>query len=83
MSAPAASGVSRRALFQLRLDVPAYAVAPDRCLARSFCNTCIERCPVPGAIVLDAGFPRIASACTSCGLCAAVCPAPGGAILAP
>jgi ferredoxin len=79
----AVAGVSRRALFRLRLDVPAFVVDADRCLARSFCSTCLERCPVPGAIEMQAGFPRITGACTSCGECARVCPAPGGAILAP
>lgn len=55
-----------------------------RCLAyRSlFCSTCVERCPVEGAIVVKQGIPRIvASACTGCGECRQVCPAPENAVL--
>lgn len=55
-----------------------------RCLAyRSlFCSTCVERCPVEGAIVVEQGIPRIvASACTGCGECHQVCPAPENAVL--
>ncbi len=49
------------------------------CLAHagSFCSTCAERCPVPGAIVLDAGRPRVQEElCDGCGVCVGVCPAP-------
>ncbi len=49
------------------------------CLAhqRSFCSVCSERCPVPSAIVVTAGRPRIDPAgCTGCGQCIPVCPAP-------
>jgi len=55
-----------------------------RCLAyRSlFCSTCVERCPVEGAIVVEQGIPQIvASVCTGCGDCHAVCPAPENAVL--
>lgn len=54
------------------------------CLAyqRSFCSTCSERCPVPNAIVVENGIPRVnASACTGCGVCHDVCPAPRNAVL--
>lgn len=54
------------------------------CLAHtgSFCTVCSERCPVPSAIEVSAGKPRInGSACTGCGVCASVCPAPTNAIV--
>ena len=49
------------------------------CLAwqGSFCTTCVERCPIEGAIALDAGRPRVvAERCDGCGTCVRVCPAP-------
>lgn len=49
------------------------------CLAwqGSFCSTCVERCPIPGAIVMEAGRPRVvAERCDGCGTCVRVCPAP-------
>jgi Pyruvate/2-oxoacid:ferredoxin oxidoreductase delta subunit len=49
------------------------------CLAwqGSFCTTCVERCPVEGALVLEAGRPRVvAERCDGCGTCVRVCPAP-------
>lgn len=58
-------------------------IDPTACLAHqgSFCTTCSERCPVPGALLLDAGRPRIdASVCTGCGVCLHHCPAPQNAI---
>ena len=54
------------------------------CLAwqGSFCTVCSEQCPVPNAIVLEGGKPRIVeSVCTGCGVCQYVCPAPENAIL--
>lgn len=54
------------------------------CLAHtgSFCSVCSERCPVPGAIEVKAGKPRIREdLCTGCGVCAGVCPAPTNAIV--
>ncbi len=46
------------------------------------CVSCVERCPVPGAIDLIAGKPLINPvACVGCGVCAQVCPAPRPAIL--
>jgi Pyruvate/2-oxoacid:ferredoxin oxidoreductase delta subunit len=48
----------------------------------SFCSTCIERCPEPGAIVAEGRrVVVVPDRCTGCGLCADVCPAPGNAIL--
>lgn len=47
-----------------------------------FCATCVERCPVPGALKVEGRRVFvIASACTGCGVCVPLCPAPGGAIL--
>ncbi len=54
------------------------------CLAHtgSFCTVCSERCPVPEAIEVVAGKPRIREGtCTGCGVCAGVCPAPTNAIV--
>jgi Pyruvate/2-oxoacid:ferredoxin oxidoreductase delta subunit len=54
------------------------------CLAYqgSFCSVCYERCPVPHAIQLNEGVPRIVlEICTGCGVCHDVCPAPENAIL--
>jgi ferredoxin len=53
-------------------------VLPHRCIAtRSFCSVCSERCPAPGAIVVERGRPRIEPArCDGCGECIAACPAP-------
>jgi ferredoxin-type protein NapG len=48
----------------------------------SVCTVCSEQCPVPGAIELTAGRPRIVEdVCTGCGVCQFVCPAPHNAIL--
>ena len=47
----------------------------------SFCTVCSERCPVPGAITLEQGRPRVAeSVCTGCGVCHGVCTAPVNAV---
>lgn len=54
------------------------------CLAHtgSFCTVCSERCPVPNAIEVTAGKPRIReNVCTGCGVCASVCPAPSNAVV--
>lgn len=54
-------------------------VRAHTCLALtgSFCSTCSERCPVPGAIVVEAGRPRVdEDVCTGCGVCVGLCPAP-------
>ncbi len=53
------------------------------CLAlTSFCATCYERCPIPGAIERNQGMPMVMpSICTGCGICQQVCPAPVNAVL--
>jgi len=71
----------------LRADLPtaigtALIVQGD-CLAHrgSFCSTCIERCPVPGAIATTHGRPSVvADLCNGCGICQFMCPAPINAI---
>jgi len=68
--------LSRRALLLGRPLTGAFRIDPTRCLP--FCTVCAERCPVPGAIVLETGRPRIIPwRCTACGDCERVCPAPG------
>ncbi|MBN1205953.1 MAG: 4Fe-4S binding protein [Myxococcaceae bacterium] len=80
---PPASAFSLEAFYAARRSVPALgavvSVRPQLCLAwqGSFCSTCAERCPVEGAIALDAGRPRVvAERCNGCGVCVRVCPAP-------
>lgn len=54
------------------------------CLAHqgTTCSSCIERCPVEGAIQLTGGRPQVsAERCTGCGICHHVCPAPRNAVL--
>jgi ferredoxin-type protein NapG len=55
------------------------------CLAYmgTLCTVCSERCPVEGAIAVDAvGKPTVnAETCTGCGVCQHVCPAPYNAVL--
>lgn len=58
-------------------------IDPQICLAYqgTGCTVCAERCPVPGAIVMDAARPRIdQETCTGCGACQHVCPAPQNAV---
>ncbi|GAB4194501.1 MAG: hypothetical protein Kow00105_08720 [Phycisphaeraceae bacterium] len=66
-------------------DEPKTAVIQGRhCLAyRSLmCSTCFERCPEPGAIVIEQGIPQVVpDKCTGCGECRDVCPSPTNAIL--
>jgi ferredoxin-type protein NapG len=59
-------------------------IAPSACIAYRgvLCTSCVDRCPVPGAMELVHGRPRIlADACTGCGVCHEVCPAPRNAVL--
>ncbi len=60
------------------------ALILDRfCLAYqgSFCSVCSERCPEPGAIIVEHGKPRVdPEACTGCRVCHDVCPAPKNAV---
>jgi MinD superfamily P-loop ATPase len=73
-----------REVESLSSDTPRVAkIHVADCLAHVgvFCSTCVERCPVPGAILLDGQVPVVdASACDGCGQCAAMCPSPGRAI---
>jgi Pyruvate/2-oxoacid:ferredoxin oxidoreductase delta subunit len=83
---PAPAPTDRRPRAQaLAPGQTAVAVVQGRfCLAyqRSFCSTCSERCPVPGAIRVENGLPRVDSEhCTGCGVCQELCPAPTNAIL--
>lgn len=60
------------------------ALILDRfCLAHqgSFCTVCSERCPEPGAILVEQGKPRVdPDHCTGCRICREVCPAPKNAV---
>ncbi|MBE2214858.1 MAG: hypothetical protein IAE82_13375 [Opitutaceae bacterium] len=66
-------------------STPAVAVIAGRhCLAYqgSFCSTCRERCPIPGAIVVERGLPHVNPAlCDGCRICHDLCPAPVNAVL--
>ncbi|MCO6044359.1 hypothetical protein NG895_10615 [Aeoliella sp. ICT_H6.2] len=68
-----------------RDSTPRVAVIQGRhCLAyRSlFCSSCVERCPIDGAIEVRDGVPQVvASICTGCGDCQAICPAPVNAVM--
>lgn len=53
------------------------------CLAHlgALCSTCVERCPLPGAIGFVGTTPVIdAAVCDGCGECVRTCPAPTPAI---
>lgn len=57
------------------------AILRSRCLARTFCSVCVERCPVEGALTMVAGRPEVdVERCDGCGTCQFACPAPSGAI---
>jgi len=58
-------------------------VQVHRCLAwlGSFCSTCVEKCPEPGALLDGPRGPVVqASSCTGCGICVDLCPAPDGGV---
>jgi ferredoxin-type protein NapG len=72
----------------LRLDLPprmgTAVISPLACLAHrnSPCSTCVEQCPVDGAIRWENGRPTVdPAACTGCGVCQSVCPAPQNAVM--
>ncbi len=59
-------------------------IAGRHCLAYqgTSCTTCVEHCPIDGALLLEKGLPRVVPAvCTGCRLCLDACPAPEQAIL--
>jgi ferredoxin len=54
-------------------------VRTQLCLAwqGTFCTTCVEQCPVEGAILLELGRPHVVpERCNGCGTCVRMCPAP-------
>ncbi len=59
-------------------------IGAQECLAHqgTTCSTCVEQCPVPGALRLVAGRPVVdAAVCTGCGVCQYVCPSPRNAVI--
>jgi MauM/NapG family ferredoxin protein len=59
-------------------------VVPERCFAHVgvLCRTCVDECPLEGAIVQDAELrPVVTDRCAGCGICEARCPAQDAAIL--
>ena len=67
-------------------DTPCIASCRPHALRLAFqgttCTTCVERCPSPGALVIESGRPQvIADRCTGCGVCQHVCPAANNAIV--
>lgn len=69
--------------FRAAEEPPVAIIQGRHCLAlTSFCATCVERCPVPGAMRVCNGMPMVVpDACTGCGICSQVCPAPTNAVL--
>lgn len=77
--APSGGGVS-----PLERTDQVAVIQARHCLAyqQRYCSRCYEQCPVPHAIELDDGLPRIIlEVCTGCGICHDVCPAPENAVL--
>jgi Fe-S-cluster-containing hydrogenase component 2 len=68
---------------QPHTDALLAVIAGRHCLAYqgTACSACHEQCPVPGAIVVTDGLPRVdLTKCTGCQLCHEVCPAPTNAV---
>jgi ferredoxin len=59
------------------------SVKLSRCMAKTGCTICVERCPLEGALTWSPlGMPRVdAALCDGCGLCQHACPAPDNAII--
>lgn len=59
-------------------------VDPGRCLPHldaGACDLCQEKCPIPGAIMVDTGGrPHVTAQCVGCGLCEHYCPTEPAAI---
>ena len=74
----------RRAAAVPRDDAAVARLLPTACLAfrGTPCTSCVERCPVPGALRLVGERPTIdRDRCDGCGECIDVCPAPVPAIV--
>ncbi len=70
--------------FDLPMKIGVARIDETTCLPwmGTTCTVCSEQCPVPGAIEVRAGRPRIIEeTCTGCGVCQHVCPAPGNAVI--
>lgn len=77
------SGALQPVASAAEVDMGLAVVDPRRCLPHQgkACTTCRDRCPIAGAIELDAqGRPRVTDACTGCGLCEYYCPTEPAAI---
>lgn len=68
--------LAKVAVFDVQMGTA--VVAPPRCLTFQGepCSTCVEACPVPGALTADAGgHPMVDELrCIGCGVCEHVCP---------
>ena len=74
---PPAAPVARSGGDELALILDRFCLAWQG----SFCSVCSERCPEPGAIVVEQGKPRVdPGKCTGCRVCHDVCPAPRNAV---
>ena len=69
---------------KLEVRLGTAAIDTQTCLAhqKGVCSTCVERCPVEGAILVESGRPTVdQERCSGCGVCQYVCPAPENAVL--
>lgn len=48
----------------------AVKIIAEECIG---CESCIDACPFPGAIVMDDGIAKLTDKCTGCGACADAC----------